>query len=79
MEKDTLIETWNNLTSDEKFILGQPNFACGRIAARMRTMGFECPPKAEMEQALVIHTMLSFHKEHGTEKWADEMNSFLKD
>lgn len=78
MENNELIESWNNLSQDEKNILGRPNYACGTIAHRMRELGFECPSKAEYEQALVIHTMLRFYKDHG-EDWANKMNEFLKD
>jgi hypothetical protein len=77
MDNETLIEGWNNLSQDEKNILGRPNFACGQIAARMREIGFECPPEAEREQAMVIHTMLKFHEKYGTE-WATKMTDFLK-
>jgi hypothetical protein len=78
MENNELIESWNNLSQTEKDILGRPNFMCGQIAQMMRAKGFDCPPKAEVEQALVIHTMLKFYDKHG-EKWVDELANFLKD
>lgn len=68
---------WDTLSNEEKFIMGHPNFACGNIAERMRQMGFECARKAEVEQALVIYTMLQFYNEYGKD-WAHEMEKFLK-
>lgn len=68
---------WKGLSVDEKSILGRPNFTCGRIAERMRQMGYECQPKAEEEQALVIFTMLEFYKEYGKD-WVEKMNEYLK-
>lgn len=68
---------WLTLSDDEKNIMGRPNFACGKIAHRMRAMGFEVAEKAEEEQALVIWAMLEFYKEHGKD-WSDKMNEFLK-
>ena len=65
------------LNDDLKKILGRPNFACGTIASRLREKGFECETKAEAEQALVIHTMLTFYEEFGT-NWIDEFNAYLK-
>lgn len=74
---EQLKTNWDNLSADEKEILGRPNFTCIRIAQRMREMGFNCNQKAEDEQAMVIYTMLEFHKQH-KEQWADKMNEFLK-
>lgn len=68
---------WLTLSDDEKNIMGRPNFACGKIAHRMREMGFEVAEKAEEEQALVIWAMLEFYKEFGKD-WSDKMNEFLK-
>lgn len=68
---------WEELSDAEKNIMGRPNFACGRIAERMRQMGFDCPRKAEHEQSLVIFTMLQFYKEYG-EDWGSEMEKCLK-
>jgi len=67
---------WIALSEDEKNILGRPNFACAKIAHRMRGMGFDVKRKAEDEQALVIFTMLEFYKEHGS-AWAEKINQFL--
>jgi hypothetical protein len=68
---------WMGLSEEEKWILGRPNFTCGAIAERMRQMGHECERKAEEEQALVIFTMLEFHKEYGKD-WVGKMNQYLK-
>ncbi len=76
-QTDVIRSKWLTLSEDEKSILGRPNFACGQIAERMRQMGIDCPKKAEAEQALVIFTMLEFHKSDG-EAWAEKMNEWLK-
>ena len=74
---DVIRSKWLILSDDEKNIMGRPNFACGKIAHRMRDMGFEVATKAEDEQALVIWAMLEFYKEYGKD-WSDKMNEFLK-
>ena len=74
---DVIRSKWLALSDDEKNIMGRPNFACGKIAHRMREMGFEVAEKAEEEQALVILAMLEFYKEFGKD-WSDKMNEFLK-
>lgn len=77
VKADVIRSKWLALSEDEKNILGRPNFACGKIAHRMRDMGFEVATKAEAEQALVIFIMLEFYKEYGKD-WADKMNEMLK-
>lgn len=77
IKPDVIRSKWLTLSEDEKSILGRPNFACGKIAHRMRDMGFDIAKKAEEEQALVIFTMLEFYKEYGKD-WADKMNEMLK-
>jgi len=74
---DVIRSKWLTLSEDEKDIMGRPNFACGKIAHRMRAMGFKVAEKAEEEQALVIWAMLEFYKEFGKD-WSDKMNEFLK-
>jgi hypothetical protein len=74
---DDIKNKWLTLSEDEKNIMGRPNFACGKIAHRMRDMGFEVATTAEEEQALVIWAMLEFYKEYG-KGWSDKMNGFLK-
>ena len=75
--KESLKNKWISLSDDEKEIMGRPNFTYAKIAHRMRDMGFEVATKAEDEQALVIWSMLEFHKEFGKD-WSDKMNVFLK-
>ena len=65
------------LTEDLKWILGRPNFACGRIARRLRAKGYECEEKSEAEQALVIHTMIKFYEDNN-ENWKDKFEDYLK-
>ena len=76
-ETDVIKTKWLSISEEEKDILGRPNFACARIAERMRQMGFECKEKAEEEQALVIFTMLQFYNQYGKD-WAVKMNEYLK-
>lgn len=76
-QTDVIRSKWLTLSEDEKDILGRPNFACARIAERMRQMGIDCPKKSEAEQALVIFTMLEFYKSEG-EAWATKMTEWLK-
>ncbi len=77
VEDGVLDQPWSVLDDDIRLILGRPNFACARIANRLREMGYECEPKAEMAQALVIHTMLGFYQKHG-KTWMEELNAYLK-
>ncbi len=65
------------LNADLKKILGRSNFACGTITSVLREKGFHCETKAEEEQALVIHTMLTFYEEFNTD-WIVEFNKYLK-
>ena len=69
-------KTQSELTSELEFILGRPNFWCGRISRRLREKGFTCKTKAEAEQALVIHVMLKFYNEY-EEKWVKEFEKYL--
>ena len=46
------------LNEDLRFILGRPNFWCGPYARVLRLTGMEIAPKAEQEQAAVIHWLL---------------------
>lgn len=55
------------LTDDLKFILGRPNFWCGPYAHLLRAAGQDIEPKAEQEQAAVIHWLLDFYQ-------ADQLN-----
>jgi len=67
---------WQELSEDEKFIMGRPNFTCGAIARLLRTQGFEIPTKAEKEQSIVIFMMLEFYKKFGV-NWKDNFNEEL--
>jgi hypothetical protein len=66
------------LDEDVRHILGKPNFACGFIAERMRSvMGHTIRHKAEEEQAAVIYFCLGHYLKHGPlwAKYADaELN-----
>jgi hypothetical protein len=49
------------LNDDLREILGKPNFWCGPIAHAARNDGAEIKPKAEDEQAFVLHLMLTYY------------------
>ena len=70
--------SWVEMDEDIKFILGRPNYFCGKIARRLRELGHECERNVEDEQALVIHTMLTYYYKYG-KNWKDEFNKYLKD
>ena len=76
--RQALITKWNDLDTEIKSILGRPNFTCARIAERLRQMGYECERKAEAEQALVLHTMLTFHEMH-LNNWKDKLEEYLNE
>lgn len=61
-----------------RFILGRPCFTLGGIAERLRELGHEIKRKAEDEQAVVIHWMLSMYAKHG-EDWLKKGNAELKE
>lgn len=65
------------MTDELRWILGRPNFVCARLAQTLRNMGHEIKPKAEDEQAAVIHWMLTLHEKHG-DQWKAEAESVLK-
>lgn len=50
-------------------ILGRPNFWCSPIASVLRHGGAEIRRKAEDEQAVVIHWLLTLYLQHGAEWW----------
>lgn len=77
IESDCLLQKWNQLNDEEKWILGRPNFTLAKIAHRMRTMGFEVDTKSEAEQALSIFTMLQFYHVYGSD-WTNKMEDYLK-
>lgn len=49
------------INDDLLYILGQPNFRCGPLAAEYRADGADIPAKAEAEQAFVLHRMLGHY------------------
>lgn len=51
------------------YILGRPNFVCCGVSGYLRERGHSIAPKAEAEQAAVIHWMLGHYLAHGPEKW----------
>lgn len=65
------------LNDETRWILGRPNFACARIAARLRELGHQIESKAEDEQAATIHWMLGVYEQHG-DKWRAEAEEYLK-
>lgn len=50
-------------------ILGRPNFWCSPIASVLRHGGAEIRRKAEDEQAVVIHWLLTLYLKHGAKWW----------
>lgn len=64
------------LNDDLREILGRPSFACSQLAFVLRAMGHDIKPKAEHEQAAVLHWMLGIYFEHGP-AWADEVGRLL--
>jgi hypothetical protein len=55
------------LNADLTEILGMPNFRCSPIAHAFRSAGRAIPPRAEDEQAFVLHWLLTLYLEHGTD------------
>lgn len=78
INKKILDRVKSEISEDEIFIMGRPNFTLAGIANRLRTMGVDIPFKSESEQAVSIYTMLQFHKEYG-DTWRNELNTFLKE
>lgn len=63
------------------YILGRPNFACGALAAQYRIDGASIAPKAEHEQAFVIHRMLGHYLADPVtwrEAWKQEVEALIK-
>lgn len=57
------------LTDDLREVLGWPCFKCGPIAHLMRAAGAEIKPKAEDEQAVVLHWFVTLVLKHGSDWW----------
>jgi protein-arginine kinase activator protein McsA len=67
------------LNEDLKDILGRPCFMCARVAQLLAKAGkYDIRPKAEDEQAAMIHWTLMLYLEHGS-KWRDEANRLVKE
>jgi hypothetical protein len=66
------------LDEHTKFILGRPNFTCIRAASRMRQLGHDIEPKADAEQAAVIHLMLTMYQKHGA-AWREHCHAYLQE
>lgn len=80
MRKDGLEIAWPDSVDDDTelaFILGRPNFWCGSIAHTYRLAGFDIKPKAEAEQAFVIHRMIRFWAVHG-DRWRDKFTADVR-
>ena len=66
------------LNKETREILGRPNFTCRGIARRLCELGlYEVDTKAEDEQAVTIHFLLSQYEKHG-DTWCAEANKILK-
>lgn len=63
-------------TDDVQWILGRPNFWCGPIAHQLVKLGHKIAPKAEAEQAYVLHWLLGLHEKHG-DRFRLEANNIL--
>lgn len=59
------------LTPELDEVLGWPNFKCGGFADIFRLAGYEIPPKAEREQAFILHWLTSLVLKHGA-GWRDQ-------
>lgn len=66
------------LNEDLIDILGMPCFRAGPIAHLFNAAGeAKIPPRAENEQAFVLHWLLGLYLEHG-EKWRPEAAARLR-
>ncbi|WP_024530227.1 hypothetical protein [Serratia fonticola] len=65
------------LDSDLIDILGRPNFACIRIAKRLRELGYEIKRRSENEQAATLHFLLSHYLADGG-NWRDTAEIALR-
>lgn len=73
------IEWPEQLTPELAEVLGRPNFMCGSIAHAYRDGGgFDIPPKAEAEQAFVIHRFVQLMHEYQT-GWKNIANAEISE
>jgi len=57
-------------------ILGRADFACMRVAQRLRELGHKINRNAQEEQAAVIHLNLNMYQQHGA-AWFEHANAYL--
>lgn len=65
------------LDRETRWILGRPSFECVGMAEALRKDGRQIEPRAEDEQAVVLHWMLSLYEMHG-DKWRDIASDEMK-
>ncbi|RDU99178.1 hypothetical protein DWV00_08615 [Trinickia dinghuensis] len=59
----------DELTPELREVLGWPNFKCGPVAHVMVAAGAVIKPKAEDEQAVVLHWLVKLVLKHGADWW----------
>ena len=64
------------LDDQTRMILGRPNFACVKVAQRLRQLGHEIAHRSGDEQAAVIHFNLTMYQKHGA-AWLEHANAYL--
>ncbi|MEN6464524.1 MAG: hypothetical protein ABFD62_05020 [Syntrophaceae bacterium] len=65
------------LNDETRWILGRPSFMVAKIAWRLKKLGlYEVATKAEDEQAVTIHWMLTLYEKYG-DNWRDEARKIL--
>jgi len=67
------------LDDEVRFILGRPNFTLAGIARRLHELGiYEVKTKAEDEQAVAIHWMLTLYEKYGKE-WRNKLDEAMNE
>ncbi len=65
------------LDDEVRFILGRPCFTVAKIARRLHELGiYEVKTKAEDEQAVALHWMLTLYARYGKE-WRTKLEQSL--
>jgi len=65
------------LDDEVRFILGRPNFVVAGIARRLHELGiYKVAKKAEDEQAVALHWMLTLYEKYG-EDWRTKLEETL--
>lgn len=67
----------DELTPELREVLGWPNFRCGPVAHLMRAAGADIQPRAEDEQAVVLHWFIGLVLKHGAD-WSSVAGQELK-